>query len=80
MKKFTFLVLLLVQLVPVAFAQVSKSTGLLQVKTANGMLEGIDESGVYAFRGIPFAAPPVEDLRWKEPQPVKNWSGSGHAY
>jgi para-nitrobenzyl esterase len=27
------------------------------------------------FRGIPFAAPPVGDLRWKAPQPVKNWTG-----
>ena len=48
---------------------------LLQVKTANGILEGTDESGVRIFRGIPFAEPPVGDLRWKEPQPVKNWEG-----
>lgn len=48
-----------------------------QVKIANGMIEGTyDENAhVYIFKGIPFAAPPVGDLRWKPPQPVKNWSG-----
>ena len=47
-----------------------------QVKTVNGIVEGIKEkSGIYSFKGIPFAAPPVGDLRWKEPQPVKNWTG-----
>jgi para-nitrobenzyl esterase len=33
------------------------------------------QSGVRAYFGIPFAAPPVGDLRWREPQPVKAWSG-----
>ena len=47
-----------------------------QVKTANGVVEGVQEtSKVYSFKGIPFAAPPVGDLRWREPQPVKNWDG-----
>ena len=33
------------------------------------------ESGVRAYKGIPFAAPPVGDLRWKPPQPVVPWDG-----
>lgn len=46
-----------------------------RVKTANGTLEGTAETGgVRSFKGIPFAAPPVGDLRWKEPQPAKNWT------
>jgi para-nitrobenzyl esterase len=46
------------------------------VKTANGTVEGTTEkSGVRAFRGIPFAAPPTGDLRWKPPQPAANWDG-----
>lgn len=46
------------------------------VKTVNGTIEGTTEgNGIRVFRGIPFAAPPVGDLRWKPPQPVKNWDG-----
>src|SRR5262249_6056976 len=48
-----------------------------RVKTANGTLEATaaPKDGVRSFKGIPFAQPPVGDLRWREPQPVKNWSG-----
>jgi para-nitrobenzyl esterase len=45
------------------------------VKTANGPVEGTKtDNGIQIFRGIPFAAPPVGDLRWKPPQPVENWT------
>ena len=49
----------------------------VRVKIANGALEGTEDTatGVRSFRGIPFAAPPVGDLRWKEPQAVKSWTG-----
>lgn len=47
-----------------------------QVRTANGMVEGVlEKSGILSFKGIPFAAPPVGQWRWREPQPVKNWDG-----
>ena len=47
-----------------------------QVKTANGIVQGtIGPSGIRAFKGIPYASPPVGDLRWREPQPAKNWTG-----
>jgi para-nitrobenzyl esterase len=47
-----------------------------RAKTANGTVEGTTEpSGIHVYRGVPFAAPPVGDLRWKAPQPVKNWDG-----
>ncbi len=46
-----------------------------QVKTADGILEGVNESGIKVFKGVPFAAPPVGDLRWKAPQPVEKWQG-----
>ena len=56
-----------------AFAQLDSNAP--RVSTKNGVLEGIDESGIDVFKGIPFAAPPVGNLRWKEPQPVKSWEG-----
>src|SRR4051812_18355852 len=48
-----------------------------RVKIANGTIEGtgVQPSGARHFKGIPYAAPPVGDLRWREPQPVKNWTG-----
>jgi len=46
-----------------------------RVKIANGELEGVNESGIKTFKGVPFAAPPVGNLRWREPQPVVNWNG-----
>ena len=46
-----------------------------RVKIANGELEGVNESGIKTFKGVPFAAPPVGNLRWREPQPVVNWTG-----
>ena len=53
----------------------SSNTGQ-RVKTANGILEGtLEMSGIITFKGIPYAAPPIGDLRWREPQPVKNWKG-----
>lgn len=75
MKKIAVLTLLAVQLMATSFTPITKEGALPQVKTANGILEGIDDSGIRTFKGIPFAAPPVGDLRWKEPQPIKNWEG-----
>ncbi len=59
------------------FTQVNAQTNPAnQVKVVNGTLEGTTESsGIRSFKGIPYAAPPVGDLRWKEPQPAKNWTG-----
>jgi para-nitrobenzyl esterase len=66
-------VLLFTQFIVVtAFAQQTT-----QATIANGKLEGVvvPTTGVRTFKGIPFAQPPIGDLRWKEPQPVKNWDG-----
>ncbi len=72
------LLFLLLLTAPLAIAQTKKDSpaGANRVKTANGTVEGTTEkSGIRAFKGIPFAQPPVGDLRWKEPQPPKNWAG-----
>lgn len=46
-----------------------------QVTFRDGTVEGVDSSGVKIYRGIPYALPPVGELRWKAPQPVKPWTG-----
>ncbi len=48
----------------------------LTVKTAQGKVHGktINDGKVRAWLGLPYAAPPVNDLRWKAPQPVAKWS------
>lgn len=45
------------------------------VATQSGALRGIDGKGVRAFLGVPYAAPPVGDLRWRAPKPVTAWDG-----
>jgi len=45
------------------------------VKTSAGQVAGTTAEGVASWKGIPFAAPPVGDLRWAPPQPVAAWSG-----
>ena len=46
------------------------------VKVDAGVLSGsVDTSGVLVFRGIPYAAPPVGDRRWRAPAPLAPWNG-----
>jgi len=61
------LVLITLLLAPALTAQ--------QVKIDTGKLSGVTTDGVTAYKGIPYAAPPVGDLRWRAPQPVAHWSG-----
>jgi len=45
------------------------------VKVESGLVEGALEDGLTVYRGIPFAAPPVGELRWRPPQPAAKWDG-----
>ena len=74
MKKYGSFLLLLILISTMGVTQVSDITSP-QVKTANGIVQGTYSSGIRIFKGVPFAAPPVGNLRWREPQPVKSWSG-----
>lgn len=55
----------------ISFAQ----TKTPAVQTDAGSVSGIVQNGINIFKGIPFAAPPVGERRWKAPQPVQPWTG-----
>jgi para-nitrobenzyl esterase len=62
-----------------ASGQLTSDGSLPTVKTFNGLIQGTQVSGISMFRGIPYAQPPTGNLRWVEPQPVKNWEGTRKA-
>lgn len=45
------------------------------VVTRTGRVQGVTDGAVTAFKGIPFAAPPFADLRWRDPRPPAPWTG-----
>jgi para-nitrobenzyl esterase len=63
-------------------ARAQPSAPVTIVKTLSGAIEGAGEHDVLAFKGIPYAAPPVGELRWRDPSPAAPWPGvrSGRSY
>jgi para-nitrobenzyl esterase len=55
---------------PLVYASNSKT-----IRVEGGLVQGLKQRGVSVFRAIPFAAPPVGDLRWRTPQPPAPWEG-----
>lgn len=55
---------------------------LRTVITKNGSIKGLpaNDNRITVFKGIPFAAPPIGNLRWRAPQPHDNWEGIRTAY
>lgn len=66
-----FLVIVLCQ--ALAWASFSSAQDIVSIST--GQIQGSTDAGVISFKGIPFAAPPVDKLRWRPPQPAAKWSG-----
>ncbi len=65
-----------IQLYVVILIGLCTSTSLAQtVRVEGGLIEGTIEDGIEIYKGIPFAAPPIGELRWRPPQPVKAWTG-----
>ncbi|MBU3821061.1 carboxylesterase family protein [Flavobacteriaceae bacterium XHP0103] len=75
MKKLSFFFMVATLLAFVSCSEKSDPNPVLTVE--GGQIQGVETAteGVIAYKGVPFAAPPVEELRWKEPQPVVPWEG-----
>ena len=60
-----------------SLVSVSAGEAAPEVAVTGGMISGTtnEDGSVLIFKGIPYAAPPVGDLRWKGPQPVESWEG-----
>ena len=63
----------------VAAAQLAIATVAQQVLTESGSISGIRANGLSVYKGIPFAAPPVGDLRWRPPVHAAPWTGTRKA-
>jgi len=78
-KLFNALWLIVVAFISSASAQEANRAkpdqGAALVKVDTGQLQGVEADGVISFKGIPFAAPPVGELRWRPPQPTPKWTG-----
>jgi para-nitrobenzyl esterase len=69
MKKVLVAAFLMGAFVQIALAQIQTA------KVTGGEVQGLVTNGISVFKGIPFAAPPAGDLRWKAPAPVQPWTG-----
>ena len=70
---------LLAVLIPALLATTAFAEGVYSearpiITIKNGQLQGVETKGMLAFRNIPYAASPTGDLRWRPPQPAKDWS------
>lgn len=65
----------LVSAAALAVASMAQAQTPKPVRTQGGLVQGTVEGGIAVYEGIPFAAPPLGDLRWRAPQPPAAWTG-----
>jgi para-nitrobenzyl esterase len=58
---------------------VASVAGAQRVVTESGVISGLRENGLDVYKGIPFAVPPVGDLRWRPPVHAASWTGTRKA-
>src|SRR4030042_1927865 len=77
MKRFTsFLLIALVLLSTIAVSCAPAPVAIQDpIKIDTGQISGTTVGDIHVYEGIPFAAPPMGDLRWKPPQPAASWQG-----
>ncbi len=73
------------KILAVSTALLMAAIGIASVATAapvrieSGLIDGVEAGGISIYKGIPFAAPPLGDLRWRPPAAPPHWSGVRHA-
>jgi para-nitrobenzyl esterase len=55
--------------------QPAESGPVSRAEVTGGIVQGVVADDIASFKGVPFAAPPVGELRWKAPQPIIPWDG-----